>query len=33
VRGAIEQVSTRENCGIAFDREPQTYATPVPEPV
>ena len=29
---AIEQVSTRKDCGIEFDREPQTYATPVPEP-
>lgn len=29
---AIEQVSIRKNCGIEFNREPQTYATPVPGP-
>lgn len=28
---AIEQASTRKNCGIEFSREPQTHATPVPE--
>jgi len=30
---AIEQASTGKGCGIEFNREPQTYATPVPEPV